>query len=623
MVWAYAWYATIALVSIRFITHLLFDHSYQLGMLGAADTSVQALWNDFAIHLRPLRQYYRAAHLAWRPFWIEGVIALTFFCVASAVASSRRLAGSQPRKTWIGVLIAFAVWQLGLLPFSFMPHNYRTQFFAAPGVAALFACLIGCAVANLRGRIRTLIGVSLAAWMVTVTTVAAWTTQQRSRRENAASFEKVIDVCDQVRSLSPRFVPGTLCVFLVNADAESPLGEGAAMEYISQNEFHGAFGVQATVVDPPAPGQPLPNPGTVSFAPDGVRIRPRTGDKRIELYSYDKLVLYRLGWEGAVSLLEKVPNSLLPHGQEGLAYAPLARMLPGPIPSTRFYQYPAWSLPPEDIVDYRSGVFLADRWGELQYSEGKLSRWAGDDAEILINPAGLTLRTLKFVLNSENESPPGVLEAVNDAGEVVATASDENVGGNNRAIEIALPLAPDVINRFRLRLNAASRRLRHFKIVRAGPPVPPNAKYAGPTRIRRNICDDDSLVLKRGWCETEGARLGTPFRWVENDAVLAPQSEGEAGTLHLEVEPGPGLGGRTGELTVADEAGKILARETLSRHQKLRVPVPASLPGKQELVLHITNGGTPIPTDPRILNFRVFRAELLPDATANAGRELR
>ena len=432
MVWAYAWYATIALVSIRFITHLLFDHSYQLGMLGAADTSVQALWNDFAIHLRPLRQYYRAAHLAWRPFWIEGVIALTFFCVASAVASSRRLAGSQPRKTWIGVLIAFAVWQLGLLPFSFMPHNYRTQFFAAPGVAALFACLIGCAVANLRGRIRTLIGVSLAAWMVTVTTVAAWTTQQRSRRENAASFEKVIDVCDQVRSLSPRFVPGTLCVFLVNADAESPLGEGAAMEYISRNEFHGAFGVQATVVDPPAPGQPLPNPGTVSFAPDGVRIRPRTGDKRIELYSYDKLVLYRLGWEGAVSLLEKVPNSLLPHGQEGLAYAPLARMLPGPIPSTRFYQYPAWSLPPEDIVDYRSGVFLADRWGELQYSEGKLSRWAGDDAEILINPAGLTLRTLKFVLNSENESPPGVLEAVNDAGEVVATASDENVGGNNR-----------------------------------------------------------------------------------------------------------------------------------------------------------------------------------------------
>ena len=52
------------------------------------------------------------------------------------------------------------------------------------------------------------------------------------------------------------------------------------------------------------------------------------------------------------------------------------------------------------------------------------------------------------------------------------------------------------------------------------------------------------------------------------------------------------------------------------------MPVPASLPGKQELVLHITNGGTPIPTDPRILNFRVFRAELLPDATANAGREL-
>ena len=86
-------------------------------------------------------------------------------------------------------------------------------------------------------------------------------------------------------------------------------------------------------------------------------------------------------------------------------------------------------------------------------------------------------------------------------------------------------------------------------------------------------------------------------------------SLGIATTLLLEVEAGPSLAGRTGELTVADKSGQVFATQSLTGRKQLNIPLPPDRLKNLELRLHITNGGTPIPTDPRILNFRVFRAE--------------
>jgi hypothetical protein len=47
--------------------------------------------------------------------------------------------------------------------------------------------------------------------------------------------------------------------------------------------------------------------------------------------------------------------------------------------------------------------------------------------------------------------------------------------------------------------------------------------------------------------------------------------------------------------------------------QREAIHIPISAGGEVELRLHISNGGHPIPTDPRVLNFRVFRADLCDD----------
>jgi hypothetical protein len=623
--WMYAWYGVVAISITRFAIHLCIDPSYQAGLLGSADLGFKALYKNFITHLEPVRQYYApSGPMRWPlkgPFWVPGLIATVGFCTLCAVASWRRSASASPRRTLLGVGLGCVAMQCGLLPFFFIWHNFRTQFFAAPGVAALLACVVGSIVAFVPGRTRTCAGMVLAGWMVATTTVAAWTMQRRAQTTAAATFAKAIDVFDQVRSLSPKFVPGTYCVFLVNADSESPMGDLYSLECTSMYLLDGAVGMQATVVDPPPAGESLTKGGTVAFLPAGVQVR-RRRTTRAEYFGYDKLILYRLSWTGEVTLLEKFPAELLPPGTAHVAYDPLPRMLPGPITPARFYRYPAWIVPPEDVVNYRDGFYLGEDWGELRFHDGQLSRWARDGAEILVNPAGQNERNLEFRLNLAETSTPGVLQALDDAGRVVATATQSNAPGQSGIVVLALPLDTTRINRFHLRLSSNGARSNRFEIARVGPDVPPNTKYAGANRIRWNICGNE-LMLQRGWHGLEGVPDGNPFRWVANDAVLAPKSAGEAGTLLLELEPGPGMGGRTGEFTVADSAGKILARQTLAGHQRLRVPVPANLPGKQDLVLHITNGGTPIPTDPRILNFRVFRAELLPDATANASRELR
>ena len=183
VVWTFAWYGIVALIAARYVVHFVLDHSYQVGLLSAADLSFRGLCNDFAIHMKPLREYYKVPRRLWRVFWEAGTIAGVLFGVGSIVASTWGHASPGRRRSLLGAGVAFALVQLGLLPFAFMPHNYRTQFFAALGEAALFACIVGCIVAFLPRRLQAFTGVAIAGWMVATTTVGAWASQHAPNKK--------------------------------------------------------------------------------------------------------------------------------------------------------------------------------------------------------------------------------------------------------------------------------------------------------------------------------------------------------------------------------------------------------------------------------------------------------
>ena len=112
-----------------------------------------------------------------------------------------------------------------------------------------------------------------------------------------------------------------------------------------------------------------------------------------------------------------------------------------------------------------------------------------------------------------------------------------------------------------------------------------------------------------GWypLETFG---GQTFRWANNDArIVALSRTNERSRLQIDVAPGPGEGGREGRLHLLDSAGRELGVVTRAQRQIATFRLRAA-PPLQTYVLHIEGGGASIPSDPRILDFRVFAASI-------------
>jgi hypothetical protein len=111
------------------------------------------------------------------------------------------------------------------------------------------------------------------------------------------------------------------------------------------------------------------------------------------------------------------------------------------------------------------------------------------------------------------------------------------------------------------------------------------------------------ITLGENWFQREMSGE-EPFRWVENDAEL--RIENPSKYLLLEVEPGPGVDNSPFELELRDVNGNAIATVVVER----RTTFHLALSGVPRIVLHTDGGGMQIPTDLRILNFRVFRCEL-------------
>jgi hypothetical protein len=660
LTWGIAWYGSMTLLATRFLVHLAVDNvGYQGRMLAGSNLSMERLVDHAILQMSTMRAYFdfplyarlhaillatvlasfaiglaaswmarryladstrRASVLgllsvivvgclvaAWNPpsdmrriTWFAGAVA-GGIVAAGGVQLSRN--GEIPSlwRVLFGATLALAAVACGVAPFVIVDGTMRTQFLAGPAQAALLACVIGLLSTWLPGHCRAAVALTCAGWLASAATVASWEKQEKARAEQAATFEKTVDVLDQVFALSPRFQRDTLLLFLVDSPQQSPCGNGAALECIVANLRRGALAVQATIDESAQPEGPLAQSATAAFFPHGIRVKSYLKGER--LYRYEHVVVYQLHRSGAVTLLPEMSPSLLPANVRALGYAPLARMIPGPIEPLPFYRYATWMNPPHEVLDCRDGIRLGANWGPLGFRDGALLRWARDGAEIFVNPAGQAERTIRFVLASEHAAD-SALELIDDTDRVVAKAP-----ARAGALEMALPMQFNRINRFRIRLAPASTDVPQcFRIARAGDPVPPHPNYHGAT-LRGDI-GGAGVTLTGPWhaYETFG---GDGFRWVENDAKLIVKPFRVPNMLRLVLEPGPCLKDGKGELTVRDKNDRLLTNLTLAQREAIHIPISAG--GEVELRLHISNGGHPIPTDPRVLNFRVFRADLCDD----------
>ena len=118
------------------------------------------------------------------------------------------------------------------------------------------------------------------------------------------------------------------------------------------------------------------------------------------------------------------------------------------------------------------------------------------------------------------------------------------------------------------------------------------------------------LQLGNAWGVLENFR-GEKFRWVENDAELLLEAlHPSPVVLSLLVEPGSGIDARSFELKLVDAAGNVVGAQRVDGQRMVYFTLPAVSGTQNRFRLHTDAGGKQSATDPRILNFRVFKIEL-------------
>ncbi len=138
-----------------------------------------------------------------------------------------------------------------------------------------------------------------------------------------------------------------------------------------------------------------------------------------------------------------------------------------------------------------------------------------------------------------------------------------------------------------------------FSVSPDGRPLP------GPGDVAST---DSGILFGTGWLPVERYTRQEPFRWAGQRAELLLENVPEpVSGLLVDLEPGPGTGGEPLDLEVIGDGHQALARVTIARRSRLRLPFAPPLPAR--LLFRVHGGGLPTSRDPRVLDFRVFRLE--------------
>lgn len=128
--------------------------------------------------------------------------------------------------------------------------------------------------------------------------------------------------------------------------------------------------------------------------------------------------------------------------------------------------------------------------------------------------------------------------------------------------------------------------------------------------FRHHSLPDDGLFVGFGWHGLEHDEWGCGFRWVNNDAeIVVTRPTGKYNTLLVEIAPGPGVDHQPFRLYLVNEAGERVASALIDGDQFIEIPLVVPAGEGTVFKLHTDEGGRQIESDPRILNFRVWRIE--------------
>jgi hypothetical protein len=278
-----------------------------------------------------------------------------------------------------------------------------------------------------------------------------------------------------------------------------------------------------------------------------------------------------------------------------------------------------------DVAGPEVGVSFGRGWYPVETWNGERFRWMGERAELIFKapeggPGALTL---------EMEPGPGLgwqpfrLEVRDTQGRLVARGTVQG----RQHVHLALPGRAGVTHQYTLTARGAAGlpivndpRTLHCRVLAASwtpGAMAAGCRWLGPYRFRAGdagaLTEEDiakaaaGVCFGRGWYPVE-CWQGERFRWVGGSAVLVVKApDGPVRPLSLDVEVGPGVALKPFTLLVRDEAGRVVARGTVTGRQRLELRLPVRPGQTDRFRFQVLGGGRPCHSDPRVLNFRVFR----------------
>lgn len=258
------------------------------------------------------------------------------------------------------------------------------------------------------------------------------------------------------------------------------------------------------------------------------------------------------------------------------------------------------------------GIVFGSGWFALEQFKGDTFRWATNDAEVTA-----CSDTNDHTLALELEPGPGINGSSVPTAQVTVTgnqgdrATAQIRGRQWVKVTIGSAYPAETFAIHAVTTNHPSpngdKRILNYRVLTA-------VLGSSMGQCKREIIFDGSpLRIASNWYpyETSG---GQSFRWVRNNAKLTlTSSEAKPFTLELLVAPGPSLGENLA-LTANDGHGDQVVATAVP---PVRMPsyvafqFPAE-PAGTTITLSAASKNLPVASDPRTLNFRVFRALVRP-----------
>jgi hypothetical protein len=122
------------------------------------------------------------------------------------------------------------------------------------------------------------------------------------------------------------------------------------------------------------------------------------------------------------------------------------------------------------------------------------------------------------------------------------------------------------------------------------------------------IVPNDAVHLGANWYPLEFF-AAERFRWVDNDAQFSVTPSHNR--VAVELQPGPGIASTKMILKLLDSSGQQIQASEITGRRTIQLLLPNSNGKQATYRLHVDGGGKLIPSDPRTLNFRVFKLKAL------------